>query len=396
MSDLNKTLRFCKQNADVIERFPKLTDNWKDLSFIAFSDAALGVRRDLGSQGGYIIIAVGKDVMEEKAGRYACVAWQSYRLTRVCRSSLAAESQACATAVDELMMVKMQLHMVINSMATVKDIDIAKGKTSFVVIDARALFDAINKENIQSAVDKRVAVETLVIKDGLKHTNAELRWVLSERQLADGLTKIGGRHQLCDLLRGGYIQLVYDETFTAAKKKTIQERKEVNRVARGTAAAQYVAALVAADILGAEAAEVDNSCNVVTMMVHEENYTAYFRFFEHLLVFALAMLIVVLLVKVQQFSRIRTIRMRDAITQTEESGELQEIIERSEVLTRQIRRLEDENNWLYSHDCPYRIYVTPHGRKWRKRWRCTALQGRCGTGYTRCLLCCEAEAEEED
>ena len=66
--------------------------------------------------------------------------------------------------------------------------------------------------------------------DGLLHTQTELRWVSSKRQLADGLTN--------------------DESFQASKKKTQSERKEINRVARGSPeVAMFVATLVAAEFI---------------------------------------------------------------------------------------------------------------------------------------------------
>lgn len=202
-------------------------------------------------------MAVDKRVLHGEVGRYSVIAWRSYKLTRVCRSSLAAESQACATAIDELMIVKTLYGMIKDPEINIKNDDIAKGSRSAVVIDARALYDAINKETIQSSLDKRVAIETLVIRDSLKFTNSDLRWVSSERQMADGLTKIGGRQQMSDLLRGGYLQLIYDSTFKASKKKSIEERKEINKVARGTAVAMYVSTVVASQITGATASVSD-------------------------------------------------------------------------------------------------------------------------------------------
>ena len=203
LAELKKTLRFSKQTADVVLRFPVLTKDWRDLNFVVFSDAALGVRQDLASQGGFLVLAVDKRVLQGEVGRYSVIAWRSYKLTRVCRSSLAAGSQACAAAVDELMIIKAIYGMIKDPKMNIKNDDIAKGSKSVVVIDARALYDAINKETIQSSLDKRVAIETLVIRDSLKFTNSDLRWASSEGQMADGLTQIGGRQQMCDPLRGG-------------------------------------------------------------------------------------------------------------------------------------------------------------------------------------------------
>jgi hypothetical protein len=83
MNELNKALRFSKQNSDVMLRFPKITDDWHNIHFLVFSDAALGVRQDLASQGGYLILAVNNKVMSGEVGKYSMIGWRSYKLPRV-------------------------------------------------------------------------------------------------------------------------------------------------------------------------------------------------------------------------------------------------------------------------------------------------------------------------
>ena len=128
MNELNKTLRFSQQNGDVKIHFPKIVDDWKDLNFVGYSDAALGVRRELGSQGGFLIVASSPKVHTGAVCRYTPVAWRSYKLTRVCRSSLSlsAEAQACATATDELTLVKMMFSMLKHPELEVSNKDVAK------------------------------------------------------------------------------------------------------------------------------------------------------------------------------------------------------------------------------------------------------------------------------
>ena len=73
---------------------------------LCFSDAAVQVRAGSSSQGGFVISLINTKVLEGKSAPYSIVAWRSYKLPKVCRSSLSAEAQSCATALDELMMVK--------------------------------------------------------------------------------------------------------------------------------------------------------------------------------------------------------------------------------------------------------------------------------------------------
>ena len=63
-----------------------------------------------------------------------------------------------------------------------------------MITDARALHDSYHREGVgSSVVDKRVSLEIRVMKDRLTSLGDSLRWMSSERQLADGLTKKSAR-----------------------------------------------------------------------------------------------------------------------------------------------------------------------------------------------------------
>ena len=94
-----------------------------------------------------------------------------------------------------------------------------------MVIDAKALYDTYHKETtVLGTACKRTAIELLVLKQTLWETDSVMRWVSSERQVADGLTKIAARQLFSDRLRTQQYRLVFDESFTAAKKKTAEDR----------------------------------------------------------------------------------------------------------------------------------------------------------------------------
>ena len=61
-----------------------------------------------------------------------------------------------------------------------------------MVTDAKALYDSYHREGVSSSVvDKRVGLEIRVMKEMLEELNGQLRWMSSERQIADGLTMQG-------------------------------------------------------------------------------------------------------------------------------------------------------------------------------------------------------------
>ena len=61
--EVNKTLRFYKQNSDVGLKMKKI-GQVSDIVFVAMTDAAWGVRQDGSSQGGYVILACHKKVFD--------------------------------------------------------------------------------------------------------------------------------------------------------------------------------------------------------------------------------------------------------------------------------------------------------------------------------------------
>ena len=257
MQSLNKALRFAKENAKHGLQFHSVAKKVEDVALLCFCDAAFGVRRDLSSQGGFIIVMTDKRVLHGEKCPFTPLAWKSFKLPRVCRSSLGAESQAMAGALEELLMVKTFFRMLLD-----QDVTLSKSQETLtmpcaVVTDCRALFDLLKKENIQTSNDKRVAIESLVIRDLLKQVNGELRWVSSERQLADPMTKISTRQQMIEAMKSGFIQLIHDENFVAAKKKTAADR-EKSRVQTTSRIAMTTCALVASECLkGSEAANVE-------------------------------------------------------------------------------------------------------------------------------------------
>ena len=101
-------------------KFQEVVSNIKDLAIICFCDAAFGVRTDLASQDGYLVVATDRQALKGEKCRYSPLAW-TFKLPRVCRSSLSAESQAMASALEETFMLKMFLKMLLEPQLNVKD-----------------------------------------------------------------------------------------------------------------------------------------------------------------------------------------------------------------------------------------------------------------------------------
>ena len=94
-----------------------------------------------------------------------------------------------------------------------------------LVTDAKALYDSYYRESLSSGLtDKRTGLEIKVLREGLESLGGRLKWISSERQYADSLTKEGTRQLLADRLRYGRIKLSWDPDYIAAKRKKLSDR----------------------------------------------------------------------------------------------------------------------------------------------------------------------------
>ena len=223
--DANRLLRFCKENADVGAKYEPLGPIG-GLRLVCMFDAAFGVRRDSSSQGGYLIMLVPQETFEGTECPYHLIDWKSSKLPRIARSSLGSESQAAGQAVDaldfccrfweHLLQPDLPLRTLMQEKSSLKPI---------MITDAKALYDSYHREGLGGGVtDKRTGLEIRVTKERLGDLDGTFKWISSERQYADGLTKEGTRQLLADRLRHGKIKFTWDPLYIAAKKKKLSDR----------------------------------------------------------------------------------------------------------------------------------------------------------------------------
>ena len=81
---------------------------------------------------------------------------------------------------------------------------------SALVINAKALFDSIKAKIPQVQGDKYTKIEIIIVKQKMDEIGTKLRWISSEIQLADGVTKIAARQLLADRIRTHLISLQAD------------------------------------------------------------------------------------------------------------------------------------------------------------------------------------------
>ncbi|CAE6924520.1 GIP [Symbiodinium sp. CCMP2592] len=280
--NLNKALRFAKNTGDYEIRMHGLDYNVKDLCFLCFSDAAYGVRPDGSSQGGFMILLTHKKAMRGEPTDYNIMSWRSFKLPRVCRSSLSAEAQACSAAVDEMMLLRTMISLMLDPRQDPKDPATAKwvGEAA-IVVDAKALYDALKRPGFNSQHDKRTGIEIICIQEELERQGATVRWVSSEVMLADGLTKIGARQSMVDKLASGRICLHFDPNFLAAKKKTPAERQSASDRAYGSQVARKIAQVLAVNSLSTAGDAATDFENPDTTQYYMNDLGAYMLYIDY-------------------------------------------------------------------------------------------------------------------
>ena len=146
---------------------------WK---ITCFSDASWGNLPDGGSQGGYLIFLVGE------GGVANLISWQSRRLRRVARSTIAAETLAAVEGCESSSLLSTQIAEVMN----IPKIPIT------IVTDNESLANAVRSTT--SVEEKRLRIDISAIREMLNTKEiSAVTWVPTKLQLADCLTKQGAK-----------------------------------------------------------------------------------------------------------------------------------------------------------------------------------------------------------
>ena len=223
LMDANKLVREVYNGRNVGLRYHRIQEEDPlKVTFVAWTDAAVGNRHDLSSSGGYVIAATESKILDGRPCPLNVVSWKAGKLPRIARSSLSAEIQAFSIAEEELMYVRLQwLEMNGVDIPTHDAASVVKQSPGVLVTDAKSLFDVIKKgpQNTSGLglKEKYSVLDMLSVFQRLSKCQTITRWVHSESQLADAMTKPTSNSSLHQMLISGTWTLVYDETFTSSK-----------------------------------------------------------------------------------------------------------------------------------------------------------------------------------
>jgi hypothetical protein len=197
VGDLDRAYKVMKkvkeQNINILYPCLGKPENWK---FAVFSDASFANLSDgVSSAMAYIIFMVGED-------RRCCpLVWRACKISRVVRSTLAAETMALQEAVEEVTCVR---QMIMQLMP----------KHNFPVIckvDNKSLVDSLYS-SCNSTEEKSLRINIASLKQAISRKDIEsVGWVEAKDQLADSMTKRGANSiNLLAILQAGRMPDIYD------------------------------------------------------------------------------------------------------------------------------------------------------------------------------------------
>jgi hypothetical protein len=202
-----------------------------EVNVVTYFDASLGKEDGYKSQAGMVTFVTDARALEKMT--YANrVEHQSKKITRVVKSSLAAESASLSMAVDKHLFARVLLQALMFGEERIgtdwrKDLTVG----GYVVTDARALYDHITTTGSLPA-ERATMMDLLSAKEMVEQSLIVMRWVPTQHQYADHLTKT----MVCELnkqyLQTGKICLIQTgadaekEKHKAALRKAQRERRK--------------------------------------------------------------------------------------------------------------------------------------------------------------------------
>ncbi|CAE7280373.1 unnamed protein product [Symbiodinium microadriaticum] len=178
--EINAVLRYVRATQDSFVRIHPV--NLTNLLFICYGDSGWGNAYGGKSQGGLLVVATDDSVYTEPRSG-SILEWKSYRHQRVLRSTLAAE----ACALDRAQDYGNYLALMFSEMTDGQFLATHNARPAYPVIpvtDSRSVWDSVHRMSTTFA-EKRVEVDIA----GLRESCRGLRWVPTEQQKADCLTK---------------------------------------------------------------------------------------------------------------------------------------------------------------------------------------------------------------
>lgn len=236
VADLNKVIGKIKQQSDLALKIQPIEAS--RLCWGVISDASWGNARGGKTQGGHLLLAYDKDLLDGKNACCNVLHWKSGKLPRTVNSTLAAETQSLARGVGDLLWMIVMYHEVMDPDFQLRNWRRSIQKSHYAaftkhpeeelvnavgVIDAKSLYDILVNET-NGGSDKRTALDIQALREELGELQGKVRWIDHLHMPADCLTKKHGKTEaLIELLKTGRLGLTAESTTLKERLHTRQK-----------------------------------------------------------------------------------------------------------------------------------------------------------------------------
>jgi len=218
----NHAVRRARQHADQNLRFSSIPVD--KLSIMCHSDAAFAYAKAGATQAGYMISFTHADMDVGAECSWSPIYWKSARLPRVVSSTLSAEAQSMAVATSMCEWVSLLLSEALDGPRYVYNFwNHASKRLMLVATDCKSLYDHLMSQSSPTLDDRRTAIDIIIIRDCISRLGVSLRWLPTDRMLADSLTKESP--EAFDLLRA----CIRSARYQISPEQKILERRAEER-----------------------------------------------------------------------------------------------------------------------------------------------------------------------
>ena len=211
-------VRARKDHAMILHAF----NESEPLGMYAWVDAGSQNRPDGSSTQGILIGLAPTSMMTGAVGQVSLMSWHSNKIDRACRSPGASESQAAISGEDLLYYARYQWSEICFGELDVRNPDECVRKVpGTLVTDSRNVYDKLNTEVLTiKGAERKSNLELLSVKEAQQRTQLHVRWVHSEAQLANSLTKANGGHEMELFYRMNHAwRIVEDPSMKSARRR---------------------------------------------------------------------------------------------------------------------------------------------------------------------------------
>jgi hypothetical protein len=186
---LNKRLIWQLENAARGIQFVKLDQ--ESLQLLVFTDASFANNKDLSSQIGFVI------ALADGTGRANLLHWSSVKCKRVTRSVLASELYGMAHGFDSGASIKSTLDKIL---ALSTDLPLV------LCTDSKSLYECLVR--LGTTQEKRLMIDVMCLRQAYERREiGEVKWIKSESNPADSMTKSKPSNALKRLIEENTVQL---------------------------------------------------------------------------------------------------------------------------------------------------------------------------------------------